>query len=72
MDNLTKEIHSFLIDMRYSPEKTSDKMRHYMEHLLRLLAPADEEAILHYYGILGHEQLSLAEIARNRQQPCSK
>lgn len=69
MDKLTKEFHSFLVNMRYNPEKVNDKVKHYMEHLLRLLSPADEEAVLHYYGILGHEQLSLMEIAHNRQQP---
>ena len=28
----------------------------------------DEEALLHYYGLFGHERLALADIARERQE----
>ena len=59
MDELTKELQSFLVRLHYQPEGVS----HQMEHLVCLLEPEDEEALLHYFGILGHEQLSLAEIA---------
>lgn len=63
MDELTKELQSFLVRLHYQPEGVSHQMEHYLEHLVCLLEPEDEEALLHYFGILGHEQLSLAEIA---------
>jgi len=66
MDGLTKELQSFLVKMRYTPECADDKVEHYMEHLFHLLETDDEEAVLHYFGILGHEQKSLAEIAKER------
>lgn len=63
MDALTKELQSFLVRLHYQPDAVSHQMEHYLEHLVCLLEPDDEEALLHYFGILGHEQLSLAEIA---------
>lgn len=66
MDGLTKELQSFLVRMHYAPDCVSSKTAHYMEHLFRLLETDDEEAVLHYFGILGHEQKSLEEIARER------
>lgn len=66
MDVLTKGLQSFLVGMHYAPEKVSGKTAHYMEHLFHLLEADDEEAVLHYFGILGHEQKSLEEIACER------
>ncbi|MBR1463586.1 MAG: hypothetical protein IJ604_09480 [Prevotella sp.] len=66
MDTLTKELQAFLVMMHYQPDRISHQMEHYMEHLLHLLPPDDEEAVLHYFGILGHEQLSLNELAQER------
>ena len=39
-------------------------MEHYLEHLLFLLQPEEEEAVTHYYGLFGCERKSLQEIAR--------
>ena len=39
-------------------------MEHYLEHLLYLLPPEEEEAVTHYYGLFGSERLSLQEIAK--------
>ena len=63
MDELTKELQSFLVRMHYEPESVSHQMEHYMEHLVCLLPPDAEDVVLHYFGILGHEQLSLDELA---------
>jgi len=38
-------------------------MEHYLEHLLYLLPPEEEEAVTHYYGLFGSQRLSLQEIA---------
>lgn len=67
MDEITKELQSFLIALHYNPDSVSDKMKHYLEHLTHLLPVDDEESLLHYFGILGHEQLSLYEIAQQRR-----
>ena len=64
-DNLTKELHSYLVRIGINPTSVTPQMEHYLEHLVCLLEPDDEEALLHYFGILGHEQLALDEIARS-------
>ena len=45
-------------------ESLSPQMEHYLEHLLYLLPPEEEEAVTHYYGLFGSERLSLQEIAK--------
>ena len=51
-------------------EGATHEQEHQMEHLLALLFPEDEEAVLHYYGLLGHQRLALDDIARERgEQP---
>ena len=40
------------------------QMEHYLEHLLDLLPPEEEEAVTHYYGLFGSERKSLQEIAK--------
>lgn len=67
MDGLTKDFQSFLVRLHYAPESVSHKTEHYLEHLFRLLEPDDEEAVLHYFGVLGHEQKALEELAGERQ-----
>ncbi|MBQ7421129.1 MAG: hypothetical protein IJV27_03170 [Prevotella sp.] len=64
MDELAKELQTFLVRLHYEPNCVSDKVLHYMEHLLHLLQIDDEKAVLHYYGIFYHEHLSLQEIAQ--------
>lgn len=64
MDSLTKGLQSFLVKMGISPDTIDHTTEHYMEHLLHLLEVEDEDAIKHYYGLFGEEQLSLAEIAK--------
>lgn len=66
MDKLAKELQIFLVKLHYDPSSVSHQMRHYLEHLTHLLTVEDEETLLHYFGILGHEQLSLDELAKER------
>ena len=63
-DNLSRELHSFLVRIGMNPQSISPQMEHYLEHLLYLLPPEEEEAVTHYYGLFGAERLSLQEIAR--------
>ena len=64
MDSLTRSIHSFLVRVGLNPTSLSPQMEHYLEHLLYLLPPEEEEAVAHYYGLFGAQRLSLQEIAK--------
>ena len=66
MLEITKELHSFLVGLHYNPATVSHRMEHYLEHLFHLLEVPDEEDVLDYYGIMGHGQLALSEIACRR------
>ena len=63
-DNLTKELHSYLVRIGINPTSVTPQMEHYLEHLLYLLPPEEEEAVTHYYGLFGCERKSLQEIAK--------
>jgi DNA-directed RNA polymerase specialized sigma24 family protein len=63
MDHLTRQLHSFLVRVGLNPTTISPQMEHYLEHLLYLLPPEEEEAVTHYYGLFGSQRLSLQEIA---------
>ena len=63
-DNLSRELHSFLVRIGMQPTSISPQMEHYLEHLLYLLPPEEEEAVTHYYGLFGCERKSLMEIAK--------
>ena len=63
MDTLTRSLHSFLVRVGLNPMSLSPQMEHYLEHLLYLLPPEEEEAVTHYYGLFGSERKSLQEIA---------
>ena len=63
MDALTHSLHSFLVRVGLNPMSLSPQMDHYLEHLLYLLPPEEEEAVTHYYGLFGSERKSLQEIA---------
>ena len=64
MDSLTRSLHSFLVRVGLNPTSLSPQMEHYLEHLLYLLPPEEEEAVTHYYGLFGAQRLSLQEIAK--------
>jgi len=64
MDELTRSLHSFLVRIGLNPMSISPRTEHYLEHLLYLLPPEDEEAVTHYYGLFGCERKSLQEIAK--------
>ena len=64
MDALTRQLHTFLVRAGLNPTTVSPQMEHYLEHLLYLLPPEEEEAVTHYYGLFGCERKSLQEIAK--------
>jgi len=63
MDTITRQLHTFLVRAGLNPTAVSPYMEHYLEHLLYLLPPEDEEAVTHYYGLFGSVRKSLQEIA---------
>ena len=63
MATLTRSLHSFLVRVGLNPTSLSPQMEHYLEHLLYLLPPEEEEAVTHYYGLFGAARESLQEIA---------
>jgi DNA-directed RNA polymerase sigma subunit (sigma70/sigma32) len=65
MDQLTRSLHSFLVYVGMNPTGITPQMEHYLEHLLFLLPPEEEEAVTHYYGLFGCERKSLQEIAKD-------
>ena len=67
MDSLTRSLHSFLVRVGLNPTSLSPQMEHYLEHLLYLLPPEEEEAVTHYYGLFGAQRLSLQEIAKEQE-----
>ena len=69
MDALTRSLHSFLVHVGISPISITPQMEHYLEHLLFLLPPEEEEAVTHYYGLFGAQRLSLQEIAAELELP---
>lgn len=62
-----KSISRFLVRLGYFPNEVSEQMEHYMMHLLHLLTIEDEDALISYFGLFGHERLSLDEIAESRK-----
>ena len=64
MDALTRSLHTFLVRVGLNPTTISPQMEHYLEHLLFLLPPEEEEVVTHYYGLFGCERKSLQEIAK--------
>ncbi|MBQ9672740.1 MAG: histidinol dehydrogenase [Prevotella sp.] len=66
MDELSNSLHKYLVMMAY--EGATHEQEHQMEHLLALLDPQDEQAIVSYYGLFDEPRLSLGEIAAKRKE----
>ncbi len=66
MDALSASLNTFLVRLGMNPETVPHETVHYMEHLLRLLDAADEQALTDYYGLFGAKRRSLGEIAQSR------
>lgn len=63
MDNLSRELNTFLVALGMNLGEIGHEMEHKMGHLLHLLQPDDEEAVVEYYGLFGTPRRSLAELA---------
>ena len=68
MDHLCKPLHSHLVRMAY--EGCTHHEEHAMEHLFALLPHEDQADLAAYYGLFGHQQCSLDDIAaRHAEAP---
>lgn len=63
MDILSNELHNFLIQLGENSTCVSEKVEHYMKHILHLLTVNDETLLLHYYGLFGNQKMSLDELS---------
>ena len=66
MDNISKELHEFLIQLGKDPHCVSHTIEHYVKHLLHLLTSEDETIFRQYYGLFGEDVTKLEDIARRR------
>ena len=63
MDTPTRQFQAFLVKLHYEPDTISHTMHHYAEHLLHLLPVDDETMLCDYFGLFGHQQRALNDIA---------
>lgn len=63
MDELSIELHTFLIHLGREPNCVSKQAEHYIEHMLHLLPTEREKTLQTFYGIFHREQLTLKQIA---------
>lgn len=64
MDNLSNELHLFLVNLGRNPHCVSERVEHYMKHILHLLTVPDESLLIRYYGLFGSERIPAEELAR--------
>lgn len=66
MDALSSEFHLFLIRLGQQPNCVSEKVGHYIKHLLRLLYPDEEQVMIEFYGLFETPIKSLEDLAYER------
>lgn len=66
MDALSSELHLFLIRLGQQPDCVSEKVEHYIKHLLRLLYPDEERMMIECYGLFETPMKSLESLAAER------
>ena len=67
MDALSQELHDFLIRLGQNPGCVSEKVRHYVKHIMHLVYADDEDMLQQYYGLFGNDVKPLEDIARERK-----
>ena len=63
MDNISKELHIFLINLGDNPKLVSHQVEHYVEHLLHLLTTLHDQRLISFYGLFGNTRLTLRQLA---------
>lgn len=65
-DSLSAELQSFLIRLGKEPSCVSEKVGHYVKHILHLLPPDDERLLIDYYGLFGNAVVAAEDLAHER------
>ena len=66
MDALSEELQDFLIRLGKEPQCVSEKVEHYIKHIMHLVYADDEDMLQQYYGLFGNDVMPLEDIARER------
>lgn len=66
MDALSQELQDFLIRLGKEPNCVSEKVRHYIKHIMHLVYADDEDMLQQYYGLFGNDVKTLEDIAHER------
>ena len=66
MDALSEELQDFLIRLGTEPQCVSEKVGHYIKHIMHLVYADDEDMLQQYYGLFGNDVMPLEDIARER------
>lgn len=66
MDILSSELRDFLIRLGENPACASEKVEHYMKHILHLLSVDDEQVIVSCYGLFGNSKVPAETLAGER------
>lgn len=66
MDALSEELQDFLIRLGKEPQCVSEKVEHYIKHIMHLVYADDEDMLQQYYGLFGNDMMPLEDIARER------
>lgn len=66
MDVLSAELENFLIGLGKEPSCVSEKVEHYVKHILHLLSVPDEQAVIAYYGLFESQVHPLNYLAHQR------
>lgn len=66
MDVLSTELNAFLSRLGNNPSCVSEKVEHYMKHILHLLQTDEERIIIERYGLFGNDAVSTEDLARER------
>lgn len=62
MDILSNELQDFLLKLGRNPQCVSEKVEHYVKHILHLLTVNDETLLIQYYGLFGNKKIPLEEL----------
>lgn len=66
MDALSEELQDFLIRLGKEPQCVSEKVEHYIKHIMHLVYADDEDMLQQYYGLFGNDVMPLEDIAKER------
>lgn len=64
MDALSQELQDFLIRLGKEPNCVSEKIEHYVKHIMHLIYASDETMLQQYYGLFGNNVKPLEDIAK--------